>query len=275
MYPPSMPSAPPRPAFLAVSVLSGLAAAAALVAGHLAGGLAALGSTPEPSGVRGLAGLLAVAAAALLVVQGAVGVALRRRLETAEALAASLAVTDELTEVATRRHVLERLGDELGRSRRYRRTCSVALLDVDGLARVNAAVGTDGGDAVLRAVAGAVRAQLRRSDLVGRLRDDELLVLLPETDGEGARVIAERLRLAVGSLKVPHAGIALEATASLGVATASPDLDPGPDAVELLLRRADAALFQAKAGGRDQVAQAAQDGSVPSIQPPPSSTSPS
>jgi len=267
--------ASPRPAFLGVSVLSGLAAAAALVAGHLAGGLAALGGAPEPAGLRGLAGLLAVVAAALLVAQGALGVALRRRLELAEALAASLAITDELTGTATRRQVLERVADELGRARRYRRYVSVALLDVDGLARINTAVGTDGGDAVLRAVAGAVRAQLRRCDLVGRLRDDELLVLLPETDADGARVIAERLRLAVGSLKVLHAGIGLEATVSLGVATATPGAEPSADAVEVLLRRADQALFQAKAGGRDQVASAPEDGSAPAIQPPPSSTSPS
>jgi diguanylate cyclase (GGDEF)-like protein len=264
-----------RPVIVAISLLSGLAAAAALVAGHLAGGLAALGGSPEPSGLRGLAGLLAVAAAACLVAQGALGVALRRRLEDAEARATAGAGTDDLTGAANRRQVLERLSDELGRARRYRRALSVALLDVDGLARVNAAVGTDGGDAVLRAVAGAVRAELRRSDVVGRLRDDELLVVLPETEGAGARVIAERLREAVGRLRVLHAGIALQATASLGVATAAPDSDGVADAAEALLRRADEALFQAKSEGRDRVAVARQAGSALTIQPPPSSTSPS
>jgi len=261
--PPPAPARRPssaRPTLLAISLLSGLAAAAALVAGHLAGGLAALHGAPEPEGLRGLAGLLAVGAAALLVAQGALGVALRRRVEAAEDRAAALALTDDLTGAANRRQVLDRLSDELGRARRYRRALSVVLLDVDGLARVNAAVGTDGGDVVLRAVAGAVRAQLRSSDLAGRLRDDELLVVLPETDVAGARVIAERLRLAVGSLRVLHAGITLQATASLGVATAAAD-DPaqaeaGTDAglaAEGLLRRADQALFQAKAQGRDRV----------------------
>ncbi len=245
----------PRSAFVAASLLPGLAAAAALVAGHAAGSIAVTEAAGfVPTTPRALPGVLVVVAAVALAAQGAVVVRLRRRFESAERQARAMALTDELTGVGTRRFVLERLADEPNRARRYGRALSCALLDLDGLARVNGAVGTDGGDAVLRGAANAVRAQLRRSDVVGRLRDDELLVVLPETDGPGARVIAERLRLAVASLAVLHAGITLSATASLGVTTYSPaDEREAPEA-EALLRRADEALFRAKAEGRDRVA---------------------
>jgi diguanylate cyclase (GGDEF)-like protein len=245
----------PRRAFVAAALLPGLAAAAALVAGYAAGGIAVtkaagfVSSTPDA-----LPGVLVTLAALALVAQGAIVLGLRRRFDAARDDAAALAVTDELTGVGTRRFVLERLADELGRARRYGRVLSCALLDLDGLARINGAVGADGGDAVLRGAAGAVRAQLRRSDVVGRLRDDEFLFVLPETDVAGARIIAERLRLAVGSLQVLHAGITLQATASLGVTTFLPAEERQPPEAEGLLRRADEALFKAKAEGRDRVA---------------------
>lgn len=247
--------ATPRRALAAAALLPGLAAAAALLAGHVSGAAAvteAAGFVPATPGW--LPGALAVGAALLLAAQGAVVVGLRRRLDATQAAAAALAVTDDLTGVGNRRYVLERLADELGRARRYGRDLSCVLLDLDGLSRVNGAVGADGGDAVLRGCANAVRAQLRRSDAVGRLRDDELLVLLPETDGVGARVIAERLRLAVASLAVLHGGITLQATASLGVATFAPAGEPAPLEAEVLLRRADEALFRAKSEGRNRVA---------------------
>ena len=252
---PALRQQSPRRAFVAASILPGLAAAAALGAGYAAGTIAVTRSAGFiPTMPSALPGLLGTLAALALVAQGAIVVSLRRRFDAAQIEAAELAVTDELTRAGTRRFVLERLADELGRARRYGRVLSCALVDLDGLARVNGAVGADGGDAVLRGAAGAVQAQLRRSDAVGRLRDDEFLVVLPETDAAGARVIAERLRAAVASLQVLHAGITLSTTASLGVTTFAPaDEREAPEA-EALLRRADEALFKAKAEGRNRVA---------------------
>jgi diguanylate cyclase (GGDEF)-like protein len=253
--PPALRRKPSRRAFVAASLLPGLAAAAALVAGHAAGGIAVTEAAGfVPAAPRWLPGVLVVFSALALAAQGAIVVGLRRRFEDAQALGAALALTDELTGAGTRRFVLERLADELGRARRYGRALSLALVDLDGLARVNGAVGTDGGDAVLRGAAGAVMAQLRRSDVVGRLRDDEFLVVLPETGADGARVIAERLRLAVSSLAVLHAGITLQTTASLGITTFVPADEREPPEAEALLRRADEALFKAKAEGRNRVA---------------------
>jgi diguanylate cyclase (GGDEF)-like protein len=252
--PPALRQRPSRSAFVAASLLPGLAAAAALVGGHAAGSIAVTEAAGFTSSIPGsLPGVLVALAALALAAQGAVVVRLRRRSEAVLQAADALAITDELTGVGTRRFVLERLADELGRARRYGRVLSCALLDLDGLASINGAVGADGGDAVLRGASHAVRAQLRRSDAAGRLRDDELLVVLPETDAAGARVIAERLRLAVASLQVLHAGITLQVTASLGVSTFVPSEEPEAPEAEALLRRADEALFKAKAGGRDRV----------------------
>jgi diguanylate cyclase (GGDEF)-like protein len=267
--PPALRRKPSRRAFVAASLLPGLAAAAALVAGHAAGTI----SVTEAAGFvsttpHSLPGVLVVFAALALAAQGALVLGLRRRFEAQQRAAEEQSVTDELTAVGTRRFVLERLADELGRARRYGRVLSCALLDLDGLARVNGSVGADAGDALLRGASNAVRAQLRRSDAVGRLRDDELLFVLPETDAAGARIIAERLRLAVASLQVLHAGITLQVTCSLGVATFAPaDEREAPEA-EALLRRADEALFRAKAEGRDRVATQAQPGGARAIQPP-------
>lgn len=246
---------PPRRAFVAASLLPGLAAAAALVAGHAAGTIAVTEAAGFiPTTPRFLPGVLVVLAALALAAQGAIVVGLRRRFEDAQAATEALSVTDELTGAGTRRFALERLADELGRARRYGRALSCALLDLDGLSQVNGAVGTDGGDALLRGAAGAVKAQLRRSDAVGRLRDDEFLVVLPETDAAGARVIAERLRHAVSTLAVLHAGITLQATASVGVTTFAPAEEREAPEAEALLRRADEALFRAKTEGRNRVA---------------------
>ena len=249
---PLAPSRPPAPAasFRALLLLPGLAAALALVAGWLAGLGAARGdATPGL-----LATLGAVSAAALLVAGGVLVLSLRRRFDDDRLRTAALAITDELTGVGTRRFVLDRLGEELGRARRYGRVVSCALLDLDGLGRVNESVGTEGGDAVLRAAAAAVRGQLRGADVVGRLRDDELLVILPETDEPSARLICDRLRLAVAGLQVLHGGITLSATGSLGIVTYDPSVERESPELEGILRRADQALFRAKSGGRNQIA---------------------
>lgn len=248
---PLVPQRPPPPlgAFRALLVLPGLAAVLAVGAGWLAGGAVARGE-----GDPGAAPLaLAVLAGALLAACGAIVPSLRRRFDDDRLRTAALAITDELTGVGTRRFVLDRLEQELGRARRYGRVVSCSLLDIDGLARVNESVGTDGGDAVLRAAAAVVRGSLRGADVVGRLRDDELLIVLPETDEPSARLISDRLRLAVASLQVLHAGITLGATASLGVVTYDPAAEREAPEVEGVLRRADQALFKAKSAGRDRV----------------------
>jgi diguanylate cyclase (GGDEF)-like protein len=119
---------------------------------------------------------------------------------------------------------------------------SLVLVDLDRFKRVNDTWGHQAGDAVLREVARRLQASARRGDLAARVGGEELAWLLPETGVDAARDAAERLRRAIRDIPIPPVGTM---TASLGVAELGPG---GPDD---LVRRADAALYRAKEGGRD------------------------
>jgi len=183
---------------------------------------------------------------------------LQRRLAAAEERVREMAITDELTGLRNRRHILQRLAEEASRSRRNGRPLSVAIFDVDHFKRVNDEHGHDAGDAVLRAVAAMAVRALRASDLVARYGGEEFLVLLPETDAVGASVIAERVRAWIEAMRVDHDLIALAVTASFGLATLDPT-SAGNGGEQELVTRADAALYRAKASGRNQIVWAPGD----------------
>jgi diguanylate cyclase (GGDEF)-like protein len=104
---------------------------------------------------------------------------------------------------------------------------------------------------VLVAVTGALRHHMRAEDHLGRLGGEEFLAVLPDSDHEAAAAAAERMRGEVAATAIEHEGVPLGVTVSLGVATWAPDEPP-----ELLLRRADDALYAAKGAGRDLVVSA-------------------
>jgi diguanylate cyclase (GGDEF)-like protein len=134
-------------------------------------------------------------------------------------------------------------------SRRVGQPCSLLFIDLDHFKAINDTRGHAAGDAVLRAVAERIAASVRRSDLVGRIGGEEFSVLLPHTDAAQALVLADKLRAAVEALSVPIAGRTLQVTASIGVAI-------GREADESILdiqQRADRAMYQAKAMGRNRV----------------------
>ena len=191
----------------------------------------------------------AVVGAAVAVVQRA------RVIETARADNARLehlATTDPLTALLNRRALTERLTAEMERALRYDGTVALLLLDLDHFKRVNDTYGHLVGDAVLRGVAGLLREEVRACDLVARYGGEEFLVVLPETDDAGAMAFAERVRERVAGheFRGREDGRALRLTASIGVATF-----PAAriESVEDLVARADAALYRAKADGRDRV----------------------
>ena len=130
----------------------------------------------------------------------------------------------------------------------------MVLLDVDHFKAVNDSCGHDAGDAVLRGVSRTAAAALRASDLLGRWGGEEFLALLPETEAAGARGVAERVLAEVAALREYHADRVLAVTVSAGVATWTPP-GGGPDGsdAEALLKRADEALYRAKAAGRNRV----------------------
>ena len=168
-----------------------------------------------------------------------------------------MAATDGLTGLANRRQfdvVAER---EWRRCARERQPLSLLLLDVDHFKLFNDRHGHPAGDGCLRAIASEIgTAAQRPADLAARYGGEEFLVLMPNTDRGGAAHVAERVRKRVQGLDIAHAGNPVEGvlTASIGVATAWPAKRDGrPESVSALLAAADAALYQAKSGGRNRV----------------------
>jgi two-component system, cell cycle response regulator len=160
-----------------------------------------------------------------------------------------LSTKDPLTGLANRGSALAEFQNRFGLSLRYDRPLSVVVCDLDHFKRVNDTYGHGVGDLVLHMFGEQVMGTLREADLAGRIGGEEFLVVLPETDLSGARPFAERLRKAVASTPIPLPSGVLSITCSLGIAErTTTDLEAGQ-----LLARADAALYQAKSGGRNQV----------------------
>ena len=156
---------------------------------------------------------------------------------------------DALTRLYNRRFILTQLAAQISAARRHGRPLSVALVDLDGFKALNDTYGHAVGDEVLVAVAQALRDGTRKEDAVGRLGGEEFLVVLPDADARAAAHAAERMRAAVAEVDGPE-----PISASLGWAVADPD-EPPEDAV----RRADEALYAAKAAGRNRVRGAPGD----------------
>ena len=170
-------------------------------------------------------------------------------LSAAMAKLQQIAVTDSLTGLLNRRALYDVLQHELVRSRRYRHPLSVIVFDVDHFKSVNDVHGHAAGDEVLRHVAAIATKVIRGSDTVARYGGEEFVVVAPETDLASAVLLAERLRNALRSspISLDHDAI-LSVTASFGVALLQRH-DESPDEI---LRRADQALYTAKAAGRDR-----------------------
>lgn len=159
------------------------------------------------------------------------------------------ATLDHLTGLWNRRMILEQLDRELNRVKREKRPLAVAILDIDRFKAVNDQHGHATGDAVIRDVANAIRSQLREYDFVGRYGGEEFMLLLPDCDVEEGVVIANRVRSRISAEPIRHADTAIPITVSLGVASTA--LVGGSQSE--LIEAADAALYSAKANGRDRV----------------------
>jgi diguanylate cyclase (GGDEF)-like protein len=162
-----------------------------------------------------------------------------------------LATLDGLTGTHNRRHFMELAQLQFESARRFAQPLTAIMIDIDRFKQVNDTLGHAVGDEVLRAVAERVRNTLRAVDILGRTGGEEFAILLPGTVREAASsVLAERIRRAVGDGAVHTESGPVHVTISLGVASAGPDC---PD-LAALLRAADAALYEAKQGGRNRVA---------------------
>jgi diguanylate cyclase (GGDEF)-like protein len=157
-----------------------------------------------------------------------------------------LSVADPLTSLLNRRAFKANLTVELARHQRYGHELALALIDIDGFKAFNETLGHVAGDRALQAVARVLAEVCRKTDIAVRYGGDEFALILPETEHRGAWNIAERFRRGVERLSWPERSLSV----SVGVAMAG----EGADTPDALARLADAALYRAKAAGRNQVA---------------------
>lgn len=159
------------------------------------------------------------------------------------------ASSDALTKLANRRAATE-FGEKLfSTRRRHGEVFSAIIIDLDDFKGINDTLGHPTGDAVLVAVASSLRENTRREDLVARMGGEEMLVLLPKVDLEGAKRVAEKLRSSIESMAENEGAVPVPVTASLGVAEAGPLDEHFSDVVA----RADRALYLAKRTGKNRV----------------------
>lgn len=163
-------------------------------------------------------------------------------------------ITDALTGLFNRQELDRELADRIMLARRRGRPLAVMMIDIDHFKHVNDRFGHQVGDQVLVALARIMRASVRDSDIVGRWGGEEFMVICPDTSGRDAQAVAERLRQAVAIRPFPVAG---RVTVSVGIAV----LEQG-ESIERLVNSADAALYRAKAEGRNRVV-----GPVPPVVP--------
>ena len=187
-------------------------------------------------------------------------VALHLQLVRQRRLLEHLAHVDGLTELANRRRFDDVYDLEWQRARRSGQPLSLALLDIDSFKQFNDLYGHPAGDRALRAVARVASTHMRRpADLAARYGGEEMVLLMPETDGAQAQQIAQALREAVMQLMIAHAGSVAASciTVSIGGATLAPDRLESSAA---LFEAADVQLYRAKQGGRNRVMWRSDEG---------------
>lgn len=166
-----------------------------------------------------------------------------------------LATTDDLTGILNRRAFMERINQEVNRSRREKAPLSFILSDIDHFKDVNDRHGHQAGDLVLQKFVKQLTSSSRPYDLIGRYGGEEFTICLPGADASGARVFAERIRKRVENMKImlPDCSQSIQITASFGTTSLLPESEEG---VESLIKRADNALYKAKNEGRNRVCTA-------------------
>ena len=175
----------------------------------------------------------------------------RQKKYQAETSLYRMATTDGLTELQNRRYFVHCVETEIERALRYGRPLSMVLFDIDHFKHINDTYGHDQGDEVLMALARCARKICRENDVIARVGGEEFAVLLPETEIEEARVVAERLREAVRLLSIQSPAGEIQCTISLGVTSMTQD-GSGKN-FQTLFKGADLAMYKAKEGGRNRV----------------------
>ena len=159
-----------------------------------------------------------------------------------------LAMLDPLTGAGNRRHLEQRAAAEIASCQRTQESLCVIMFDLDHFKTINDTYGHPIGDIVLRQVVKTAKDLLRPSDFLARIGGEEFIILLPAANEQGSCAIAERIRAAIAALEIKTAQGAVTVTASFGVVLMTEEFD-----LNASIARADAALYQAKQSGRNQV----------------------
>jgi diguanylate cyclase (GGDEF)-like protein len=161
--------------------------------------------------------------------------------------------TDPLMGIYNRRHFDQRMREETARARRYNLALSLLMADIDHFKKINDTYGHQAGDVVLAGIAALFSREVRKSDILARYGGEEVVIISTNTNLDGARVLAERIRTRVEASAFPTGdrGVtqSIRCTVSIGVAI----LSGGSGGPEALLAAADAALYRAKEKGRNRV----------------------
>jgi len=168
-----------------------------------------------------------------------------KKLEEARQTIEQIAITDQLTEVFNRRHIMSRFEEEFEKFKRLKKNVSCIMADVDNFKAVNDSYGHLVGDQVLKAISHRIRNTVRAYDILGRYGGEEFLIIMPDTSLEDARELADRIRTRVKEETVNNATITL----SLGVVC----VEESDRSVDDIIRRADQNLYKAKKDGKDRV----------------------
>jgi len=163
-----------------------------------------------------------------------------------------LAATDPLTGCVNRRKLIEAVEHEVDRARRYNLVLALLMVDLDHFKRINDTLGHLVGDTVLRQLGELLRRDARSVDTVARYGGEEFVILLPETAAHGAMIFADRMRQRIANFSFGEPARLVRITVSVGVACFP---DPGVESPESFIALADAALYRAKADGRNVVRQ--------------------
>ena len=160
----------------------------------------------------------------------------------------SISKTDELTGLPNRRDMNETINNEMERAHRTRKPFCFIFMDIDHFKNINDTYGHACGDIVLKSVAQTIRGLLRKYDVFARYGGEEFLTLLPETDLNGAAIVAERFRSKIEAMTVQYADLTIKVTITLGVSRFDERLG-----ADRSIQMADKALYQGKEGGRNRV----------------------
>lgn len=160
-----------------------------------------------------------------------------------------MTIIDGLTQAHVKRYLLEALEKEIIRARRHMRELAFMMFDIDHFKKINDHHGHLAGDFVLKELARIVQGRIRRDEVFARYGGEEFAIVLPETNLDGARALAEGLREKIAASRFVFQGDTIPVTVSIGVAT----LAEGDKTALDLIRNADAKLYEAKRGGRNRV----------------------